>query len=65
MGEERQGLFGTLQQMLRRMIAAQTWPSENGDPDDDGDALVGAPIGPRPNLNSGAVALEEPDDFDR
>jgi hypothetical protein len=65
MDEERQGLFGRLQQMLRRLIAAQSWPSGNGDPDDDdGDALVGAPIRPRTPLRSGAVALAEPDDAD-
>lgn len=30
--------------------------------DDEGDALVGAPIRPRPHLNSGAVALDLPDE---
>jgi hypothetical protein len=29
---------------------------------DEPDAFVGAPLKPRPHLNSGAVALPEPDD---
>jgi len=35
---------------------------DSSEDDEDGDALVGAPIRPRPHLNSGAVALELPDD---
>jgi hypothetical protein len=66
MSVERQGIFGRLHGMFRRLIAAQTWPSGADEPDDDdGDAAVCAPIRPRPHLNSGAVALDEPDDFDR
>jgi hypothetical protein len=36
-------------------------PSQNMPPD----APIGAPKKPRPHLNSGAVALPEPDDVDR
>ena len=32
--------------------------------DDDDEAHVGAPLKPRPHLNAGAVALEEPDEDD-
>jgi hypothetical protein len=34
---------------------------ERSEPDSHPDAPVGAPIKPRPNLNSGAIALPEPD----
>jgi hypothetical protein len=39
-------------------------PSERGEPEapDGPDAFVGAPIQPRPHLNSGAVALPKPDE---
>ncbi|MGD0891203.1 MAG: hypothetical protein ABR923_06690 [Terracidiphilus sp.] len=43
--------------------------AERGEPDTPPgippDAPIGAPKKPRPHLNSGAVALPEPDDLDR
>jgi hypothetical protein len=36
--------------------------SERSEPDTPPVAPIGAPIWPRPNLNSGAIALPEPDD---
>jgi hypothetical protein len=38
--------------------------SERRGPDTPPDAPIGAPIKPRPHLNSGAIALPEPDDTD-
>jgi hypothetical protein len=35
--------------------------SERSEPDAPPDAPIGAPIKPRPHLNSGAIALPEPD----
>jgi hypothetical protein len=65
MGEERKTLFGQLQRILRDLIGKRRGPGGDDSGNDDGDALVGAPIRPRRPLRSGAVALEEPDDFDR
>ncbi|MGD0737527.1 MAG: hypothetical protein ABR976_20545 [Terracidiphilus sp.] len=64
MGEDRKTLFAQLQRIMRNLIGKRRGPGGD-EPDDDGDALVGAPIRPRTPLRSGAVALEEPDDFDR
>lgn len=61
MAEERKTLFGRLQRILGNLIGKLRGP-DGDEPDDDGDALVGAPIRPRTPLRSGAVALEEPDD---
>jgi hypothetical protein len=44
-----------LQELLRGDM------SERSEPDAPPDAPVGAPIKPRPNLNSGAIALPQPD----
>jgi hypothetical protein len=46
---------------LQELLADDT--SEHHRPEDrsDPDSLVGAPIQPRPTLNSGAIALPEPD----
>jgi hypothetical protein len=62
MDEQRQGLFGQLQRILRNLIGRNAWSSDSDEPDDEGDALVGVPLRPRPHSNSGAVALELPDD---
>ncbi|MGD0938183.1 MAG: hypothetical protein ABR905_00640 [Terracidiphilus sp.] len=35
--------------------------SERGEPDSPPDPPIGSPIKPRPHLNSGAIALPEPD----
>jgi hypothetical protein len=62
MGEERKSLFERLQRTLQRMLARRGSGRDDSPEDDDGYALVGAPIRPRPHLNSGAVALDLPDD---
>jgi hypothetical protein len=46
--------------LLRQEISIDDSP-DSGAPD----ALTGAPLKPRPHLNSGAVALPEPDKSDR
>jgi hypothetical protein len=48
--------------LLRQEISIDDFPhsSDSGAPD----ALKGAPLKPRPHLNSGAVALPEPDKSD-
>jgi hypothetical protein len=38
--------------------------SEHSEPDAPPDTPIGAPIKPRPHLNSGAIALPEPDHLD-
>jgi hypothetical protein len=45
--------------LLRQEISIDDFP-DSGSPD----ALTGAPLKPRPHLNSGAVALPEPDKSD-
>lgn len=62
MDEKRKGLFERLQETLRKMLARRGPRLDDSSEDDDGYALVGAPVRPRPHLNSGAVALELPDD---
>ena len=62
MGEERKSLFERLQRTLQRMLARRGSARDDSSEDDDGYALVGAPVRPRPHLNSGAVALDLPDD---
>jgi hypothetical protein len=49
------------------MLALDEAELLDDDPSDSGgrDALVGAPLKPRPHLNSGAIALPEPDEPDR
>jgi hypothetical protein len=48
-----------LQKLLLGDIPERSEPDSH--PDSHPDAPVGAPIMPRPNLNSGAIALPEPD----
>jgi hypothetical protein len=64
MSEKRKGLFERLQSALRTMLVRRGFLRDDSSEDDEGDALVGAPIRPRPHLNSGAVALDLPDDPD-
>jgi hypothetical protein len=47
-----------LQELLIGNTSERSDPGEHGDPD----AFVSEPIKPRPHLNSGAVALPEPDE---
>jgi hypothetical protein len=49
------------------MLALEEAELLDDDPSDSGekDPLVGAPLKPRPHLNSGAIALPEPDEPDR
>jgi hypothetical protein len=66
MDEKRKGL-SKFSRKLRNLLAGHGFlrdDSSDEDDGDDGDALVGAPIRPRPHLNSGAVALDLPDDPD-
>lgn len=56
-------LFQHLQRKLRQMLSRKNRPDDASD-SDGGDALVGAPLRPRPHLNSGAIALEEPDELE-
>lgn len=65
MDEQRKGLFERLRNSLRDLLVVRGFlhgDSSEDDESDEGDALVGAPIRPRPHLNSGAVALELPDE---
>jgi hypothetical protein len=64
MDEERKSLFEQMRHRLRAMLVKRE--GHRGDSPEDGEphALVGAPLTPRPHLNSGAVALPEPDDAD-
>ncbi|MGA2651051.1 MAG: hypothetical protein ABSF28_11035 [Terracidiphilus sp.] len=62
MDEKRKGLFKRLPQALWKLLARRGPQLDDSSEDDDSYALVGAPIRPRPHLNSGAVALELPDD---
>jgi hypothetical protein len=39
--------------------------SERSEPDTPPDAPIGAPLKPRPSMNSGAIALPEPDQPDQ
>jgi hypothetical protein len=54
--------IGELQEQLLGDISERSEPDIP--PDIRPDAPIGAPIEPRPHLNSGAVALPEPDDTD-
>jgi hypothetical protein len=45
--------------LLRQELSIDDSPDSGGH-----DAMRGAPLKPRPHLNSGAVALPEPDEFD-
>lgn len=62
MDEKRKGLFERLRNSLRDLLVVHGFLHGDSSEDDEGDVLVGAPIRPRPHLNSGAVALELPDD---
>jgi hypothetical protein len=64
MDEERKSLFEQMRSRLRGLLRKHE--GHRGDSPEDGepDALVGAPLTPRPHLNSGAIALHEPDDPD-
>jgi hypothetical protein len=62
MDEQRKGLFERLLGTLQGMLARRGPERDDSSEDDDGYALVGAPIRPRPHLNSGAVALDLPDE---
>jgi hypothetical protein len=61
MDDEQKSLFERLQQTLRKLTGRRQDQGRD-DSDEDGDVLVGAPLRPRPHLNSGAVALDLPDD---
>ena len=64
MDEERKGPLGRFRRKLLNLLAEHGFLRDDSseDDEDEGDVLVGAPIRPRPHLNSGAVALELPDD---
>jgi hypothetical protein len=62
MAEEREIPLHRLQRIVRAALQRYGFLSDDSSEDDEGDALVGAPIRPRPHLNSGAVVLELPDD---
>jgi hypothetical protein len=62
MNEERKSLFDRIRSAARTMLVQRGFLRDDSPEDDEGDVLVGAPIRPRPHLNSGAVALELPDD---
>ena len=54
--------IGKLQELLLGDISKRSEPDTP--PDMPPDTPIGAPNKPRPHLNSGAVALPEPDDTD-
>ena len=62
MSEKRKGLFERLRNSLRDLLVVHGFLDGDSSEDDDGYALVGAPVRPRPHSNSGAVALDLPDD---
>jgi Arc/MetJ-type ribon-helix-helix transcriptional regulator len=62
MDEKRKSLSEHIRSAVRKMMERRGFLRDDSPEDDDGDVLVGAPIRPRPHLNSGAVALELPDD---
>jgi hypothetical protein len=63
MNDKRKSLFDHIRSAVRTMMERRGFLRDDSPEDDeDRDALVGAPIRPRPHLNSGAVALELPDD---
>jgi hypothetical protein len=62
MDEKRKSVFDLIRNAVQKMFARRGPQRDDSSEDDDGYALVGAPIRPRPHLNSGAVALEVPDD---
>ncbi len=53
----------TIRKLQELLLGDTAKPSEPEAPSEP-DAIVGAPIRPRPHLNSGAVALPEPEEFD-
>ena len=62
MDEGRKSVFAKLLSAARASLVRRGFLRDDSSDDDEGDAHVGAPIRPRPHLNSGAVALEEPDE---
>ena len=64
MSEQRKSLFDRIRSAARTMLVQRGFLRDDSfeDDEDEGDVLVGAAIRPRPHLNSGAVALELPDD---
>jgi hypothetical protein len=49
---------------LQGLLIGDTSEHNDQGPNNEPDAPIGAPIQPRPHLNSGAIALPEPDNPD-
>ena len=62
MDEKRKGLFERLRNSLLDLLVVHGFLDGDSSEDDEENAPVGAPIRPRPHLNSGAVALDLPDE---
>jgi hypothetical protein len=62
MSEKRKSLAEYIRSAVRASLVRRGFLRDDSSEDDNGDVLVGAPIRPRPHLNSGAVALELPDE---